>query len=220
MRCPPALQPGPLQPAENEKSHAACERGEIDQQQGRPAIGIGDKTIAPGQARHDDDRKRDQADGAVDEDRIGRCAPSGAAARDQPEPHSVAADRRRQRLVEERSNQIEAHRLICRQRGAALRADLAPSQDAGKNLQECHDNRQADPDQARNIDPRHEIGEIDLAQREVKQRRGDQYFCRRKQDPAHLARACQGCGGVKTAQLDAARPKLRRLGMVLKPIWQ
>src|ERR1700704_1020137 len=85
MRSPPALQPGPRQPAENEKSHAARERGEIDEQQRRPASGIADKPIAPWQARNDDDRERDQADRAVDEDGIGRRAPPGAAACDQPE---------------------------------------------------------------------------------------------------------------------------------------
>ena len=112
---------------------------------------IADQAVAPRQARDDDDRERDQADGAVDEDGIGRRAPSGAAARHQPEPHRVAADRGRQRLVEERPDQIEAHRLSGRQRRAALRADLAPSQHADKNLQEGHGDRHADPAQARNI---------------------------------------------------------------------
>src|SRR6266404_8432499 len=93
MRPPPALQPGPPQPAKNEKSHAARERGEIDEQQRRPAMGIADKVVAPRQARNDDDRKCDQANGAVDEDGVGRRAPTGAAARNQPESYGVAADR-------------------------------------------------------------------------------------------------------------------------------
>ncbi len=188
VRRPPALQPGPAQPAKNEKSHSARERREIDKQQRRPAARITDKAVAPWQACNDDDGKRDQADCAVDEDGIGRCAPSGAAAGDQPESYGVAADRGWQGLVEECSDQIEAHRLSCRQRRAALRADLAPSQHADKNLQEGHGNRHADPAQARYIDARRKLGEIDLAQREIKQRRGDQYFYRRKQDPTHVVR--------------------------------
>ena len=148
MRYPPALQPGPWQPAENEKSDAARERGEIDQQQRRSSVGIGDQTVAPWQARDDDDRERDQADCAVDEDGIGGRAPAGAAARDQPEPHRVAADRGRQRLVEKRSDQIEAHRLPVSERRAAFRADLAPAQHAEEDLQERHGDRQADPAQA------------------------------------------------------------------------
>ena len=141
-------------------------------------FGIADQPVAPWQARDDDDRKRDQADGAVDEDRIGRRTPSGTAARDQPQPHRVAADRGRQRLVEEGSDHIEAHRLPRRERRAAFRADLAPSQHADKNLQERHGDRQRDPAQARNIDARGKIGQIDLAQREIQQRRRDQYFDR------------------------------------------
>ena len=142
MGCPPALQPRPWQPAENQKSEAAGKRGEIDQQQRGAAVGIGDQIVAPWQARDDDDRKRDQADGAVDEDRIGRRAPAGAGARDQPEPHRVAADRGWQRLIEECADHIVAHRLPGGERRAALRADLAPSQHADENLQERHGNRQ------------------------------------------------------------------------------
>ena len=191
MRSPPAPQPGPGQPAKHEKSHAAGERGEIDEQQRRAAVRIADQAIAPRQARDDDDRKRNQADGAIDKDGIGRRPPSGAGARDQPESHRVAADRGWQRLVEERPDHVEAHRLPRAERRAALRADLAPSQDADENLQEGHGNRQPDPAQARNIDARRQVGEIGLAEREIEQRRGDQYFYRRKQNPAHLARAWQ-----------------------------
>src|SRR5665213_2100053 len=105
MRSPPALQPRPLQPAYDQKSQAARERGEIDQQQRRAAIRVTDQDVAPRQARDDDDGKRNQANGAIDKDRIGRRAPSGAAARDQPEAYGIAADRGGQRLVEERSDQ-------------------------------------------------------------------------------------------------------------------
>ncbi len=187
---PPALQPGPGQPAEHEKSEAAGKCGEIDEQQRRAASRIADQLQAPGQARNDDDRKRDQADGAVDKDGIGRRAPSGAVARDQPEPHRIAADRGGQRLVEEGSNQVEAHRLARPQRRAAFGADLAPPQHADEDLQEGHGDGNADPAETRKIiDARCKLDEVDLAQRKVEQRRRDQYFYRRKQDPAHLARA-------------------------------
>ena len=155
------------------------------------SVRIGDQAQAPWQARDDDDRERDQADGAIDENRIGGGAPAGAAARDQPEPHRVAADRGRQRLVEEGPDQVEAHRLPCLERRAAFGADLAPAQHAEEDLQEHHGNRQPDPAQALDADARGEIVQIDLAQRKIKQRRRDQYLDGRKQDPAHLARACQ-----------------------------
>src|SRR3984957_15204503 len=136
MRSPPGLQPGPPQPAKNEKSDAARKCGEIDEEQRGTAIRIADQMIAPGQAGDDNDRQRDQADGAVNEDGIGRRAPAGAAARHQPEPYRVAADRGWQRLVEEGADQIIAHRRPGRQRRPTLRADRAPSQYADKNLKE------------------------------------------------------------------------------------
>ena len=83
---PSRLQPGPRQPPENQKSETGRERGKIDEQQRRPTLRITDQVVAPRQARDDDDRKRDQADGAIDEDGIGRRTPSGPAARQQPEP--------------------------------------------------------------------------------------------------------------------------------------
>src|SRR5207253_11091120 len=94
-----------------------------------------------------------------------------------------------QRLVEEGSDHVEGHRLPGRQRRAALRADLAPSQDADEYLQERHGNRHADPAQAGNVDAGDEVGKVDLAQREIQERRRDQYLQRRRQDTAHLARA-------------------------------
>ena len=221
MRRPPVLQPGPRQRAEQEKSRPAGERREVDQQQRRTAVRIADQVVAPRQAGDDDDGERDQADGAVDENRIGRRAPSGAAARHQPQPHGVAADRGRQRLVEEGSDQVEAHRLPRRQRRAALGADLAPAQHADEYLQEGHGDREADPAQARNIDARGKLGQIDLAQREVEQRRGDQYLYRRKQDPAHLVPRFVCFRRMPKKQRNSPpRAQLRRLGMVLKPIWQ
>ena len=81
---PPVLQPRPRQPAEQKKSEAAGEGREIDEQQCRPAVRIGDQVIAPGEARDNHHRERDQADGAVDEDGIGRGSPAGAAAGHQP----------------------------------------------------------------------------------------------------------------------------------------
>ena len=128
---------------------------------------IGDQAVAPGQARDDHHRERDQADGAVDEDGIGRRPPAGAAARHQPQPDRVAADRGGQCLVEEGSDHVEAHRLPGRQRRAALRADLAPSQHADEYLQERHGNRHADPAQAGNVDAANKLGKVDLAQREI-----------------------------------------------------
>jgi hypothetical protein len=74
---------------------------------------IADKAIAPRQARDDDDRKRDEANCAVHENGIGRRAPSGAAARDEPESYSVAADRGRQRLVEAVKSVDRAHKDQC-----------------------------------------------------------------------------------------------------------
>jgi len=136
-----------------------------------------------------------------------------AAARDQPQPDRVAADRGGQRLVEEGSDHVEAHRLPGRQRRAALRADLAPSQHADEYLQKRHGNRHADPAQAGNVDARNELGKIDLVQREIKERCRDHNLQRRKQDTAHLTRAGFEKGGAKS---DA----IRRLGMVFKPIWQ
>ena len=68
---------------------------------------------------------------------------------------------------------------------------FAPAQGAGIDLQEGHGDRDPEPGQALRIDTRKEISKIDLAQRKVEQRRGDQYFQGRKQYPAHLARARQ-----------------------------
>src|SRR6266481_8501031 len=150
---------------------------------------IADKVVTPWQASNDDDRKGDQANRAVNEDGIGCRTPSDTAARDQPKSHGIAADRGWQRLVEERPDEIETHRLSQCQRCAALRADHPPSQDADKNLKKCHGNRDADPSQACKIEARRKIGKIDLAQGKVKERRGDQYFYCRKQYPAHFARA-------------------------------
>ena len=200
---PPVLQPRPRQPAEQKKSEAAGKGCEIDEQQRRPAVRIGDQAVAPGQARDDDHRERDQADGAVDEDGIGRGPPAVAAARHQPQPDRVAADRGGQRLVEEGSDHVEAHRLPGRQRRAALRADLAPSQHADEYLQERHGNRHADPAQAGNVDAGDELGKIDLAQREIQQRRRDHNLQRRKQDTAHLARAGFEKGVQKAMQFGA-----------------
>ena len=50
-----------------------------------------------------------EADRAVDEDRVGGRTPSGAGARDQPQPDRVAPDRGRQGLVEERADHVVAH---------------------------------------------------------------------------------------------------------------
>src|ERR1700741_2916552 len=100
MMCsPPGLQPGPRQPAEDEKSHAARECGEVAEQQRGTPVGIADQMIAPWQAGDDNDRRANQTEGAVDEDGIGRRTPAGAAARHQPEPYRVAADRGWQRLI-------------------------------------------------------------------------------------------------------------------------
>jgi hypothetical protein len=74
---------------------------------------------------------------------------------------------------------------------AAFRADLAPAQHTKEDLQEHHSNRQPDPAQALDADARGEIKQVDLAQREIQQRRRDQYLDGRKQDSAHLARACR-----------------------------
>src|SRR5450631_4018689 len=108
MGSPPAPQPRPMQSAKNQKSNSARKRSEIDEQQRRPAVGIADQPIAPWQAGDDDDRKRDQADGAVDEDGIGRGAPARAGSRNEPEPYRVAADRGGQGLVKECSDHVEA----------------------------------------------------------------------------------------------------------------
>jgi hypothetical protein len=131
-------QPGPSQSPEDEKPDAAGERCEVNEQQCGPAIAVADQIVAPGQARDDDDRERDHADGAVDKDRIGRRAPACAGTCDEPEPHRVAADRGWQRLVEEGPDQVETHCLPGPQRRAALLADLAPPQHPGENLKECH----------------------------------------------------------------------------------
>ena len=72
---------------------------------------VGDQVVAPWKARDDDDSKRNQADGAIDEDRVGRCAPAGAGPGNQLQPHRVAADRGLQRLIEEGPDQIVAHGL-------------------------------------------------------------------------------------------------------------
>ena len=209
---PPVLQPRPLQPAEQQKSEAAAKGCEIDEKQGRPAVRIGDQAVTPGQARDDHHRERDQADGAVDEDRIGRGPPAVAAAGHQPQPDRVAADRGGQRLVEEGSDHVEAHGLPGRQRRAALGADLAPSQHADEYLQERDGDREANPAKAGHVDTGQQRGKIDLAQREIQQRRRDQYLQCRKQDLAHLARAGFGEEGGSDA--------IRRLGMVFGPIWQ
>ena len=152
MRRPPALQPWPWQAPEYQKSYAGGERRKVDQQQGRAAVRVCNQLIAPGQARHDHDRERNEADRAVDEDRIGRRAPAGAAARHQPQPHRVAADRGGQRLVEERADQVEAGRLHDAERRAAFGADDAPAQHADEDLQEGRRDRQRNPAHARHIE--------------------------------------------------------------------
>ena len=220
MRSPPVLQPGPGQHAEQEKSGAAGERGEIDQQQRRAAVGIADQVVAPRQARDDDDRKRDQADGAVDENGIGRRAPSGAAARDQPEPHRVAADRGWQRLVEEGADQIVAHRLPGRQRRAAFRADDAPSQHADEDLKEGHGDRKADPAQARNDRcARRGRKNWPCGARDKAALRRPVFLSLKAGSGAFRPRS-PGLEDVKRQRNSTPRAELRRLGMVLKPIWQ
>jgi hypothetical protein len=147
---------------------------EVDEQKRRPAVGIGNQAIAPGQAGNDNHGKRNQANRTVDEDRIGRCPPPGARPRDEPQPHRVTTDRGRQRLIEEGSDHIEAHRLFGRQWRPALRTDHTPPQNADQNLQERDGNREPDPPQTGNVEARSQLGQIYLAQREIQQRRRDE----------------------------------------------
>ncbi len=222
MRSPPGLQPGPWQPAENEKSHAARECGEIDEQQCGTAIGIADQMIAPRQAGDDDDRQRNQADGAVDEDGIGRRAPAGAAARHQPEPYRVAADRGWQRLVEEGSDQIVAHRLPGRQRCPALRADLAPSQHADKDLKECHGDRErrASPGSQHRCATRGRKNSPCAARDKAAPQRSVSLIAESRIRRISPALAKFENKERQKQRNPTPRAELRRLGMVLKPIWQ
>jgi hypothetical protein len=98
-------------------------------------------------------------------------------------------------------------------RMACIAVSGAPPQRAGKNLEKYDDDRKADPAQTRDVEARCQIGQIDLAQREIKQRRRDQYFYGCKQDPAHVAEGhSQG--------IRRPRRTLSCLGMVLAAIWQ
>ena len=208
MRRPPCPEPGPWQSAEHQKSRAGGQCREIDQQQRRTAVRIADQIIAPGQARDDDDRQRNQADGAIDENRIGRRSPSGAAARDQPEPHRIAADRGGQRLVEEASD----HVVSASPAGSSATRRIPPRVRAiasapASTCRKVTATASAEPAEARQIDRETSVGEVDLAQREVQQRRRDQDLENRKQDLAHRIRASSDVVGSrrKTAQPGAAR---------------
>src|SRR5947199_267151 len=104
-------------------------------------------------------------------------------------------------------------------RRAAFGADFAPPQGAGENLQKYHGDREHNPAQARNVETRYEIGKIDLTEREIKQRRRDQYFYRCKEDAAHVVRTRRVERGPGAGRSGAA-PEFAALGMVLVAIWQ
>ncbi len=133
--------------AEQEKAQASEQGGEVDEDQREAAIAVGDHAVAPWQAADDDERERDQPDRAIGQDRIGRRAPSGAGAVDEPQAHRVAADRRGQRLIEERADHVVAKRLQICQRRVAKNGNLAPAQRAEQDLEDRDEHRQADPQQ-------------------------------------------------------------------------
>jgi hypothetical protein len=81
--------------------------------------------------------------------------------------------------------------MACLVPSGAPHSELISPQDADENLKERDGDRQGDPAQARDIDARRQLVEIDVAERKIEQRRGDQYFDCRKQEPAHVARARQ-----------------------------
>ncbi|GCC46863.1 hypothetical protein chiPu_0030905, partial [Chiloscyllium punctatum] len=139
--------------------------------------------------------------------RVGGRAPARTGARDEPEPHGVAADRGRQRLVEEGADHVEAHRLRGPKRRAALDADLTPAQHPEKDLQERDRDGEAEPAQALDLDAGGEIVQIDLAQREIEQRGRDQDLDGRKQDSAHFGSRCQVSGCVKNSAKRFRAPK-------------
>ncbi|MHC2235913.1 hypothetical protein ACVI8L_004252 [Bradyrhizobium diazoefficiens] len=112
-------------------------------------------------------------------------------------------------MVEEGSDHVVAHGPAELERRTAFGADLAPAQHADEDLQERDGDRDADPEQAGYGEARQKFGQIDLAQRQVEQRCGNQDLGRRQQDSAHLARMNRVCE-------DLRQPDARRR---IRPLW-
>src|SRR5262249_24986558 len=116
------------------------------------------------QARDNDERQHNEADGPINQNRISRLCPTGALSRKQPNSRAVPAHCRGQYLIEEGRNEGDLQRRIEAQARVAYGGDFPPPRCKEHSLSPQQENCEGNPAPLEPTQSLTEDADIDPAQ--------------------------------------------------------
>src|SRR5262249_1046368 len=190
--CPPIGQFPKLR-ADRDKDHRADDSAKSDQQKNCPGDRIMDELERPRQTGNDNQRQREYADDAVNQNRVSRTRPTGSPpARKKPNARTVTPNRRWQYLIKKCCNKAELQSRREGQTCTGRDGNWSPAKGQESDLSceqsECQDN----PAWLQSAQPATDRVDIAPTQRKIEEQDGDRRLDEKQKRAAHRRRVLQG----------------------------